>query len=335
MVVEKMLDDNNELISVIIPVYNVEKYVERCVTSVLNQTYKNIEIILVDDGSTDESGKICDRLASENENVSVIHQNNQGLGPARNTGLNDMKGKYVAFVDSDDWIENNTYEVLYDAIIKHDCDISTCGRKIVSDEGVIKDYYCSAEGKKLNRQEAVKHYLLQKDMNMSAWDKLYKASLFDEVRFPGDHLVSEDIVPIYRVLKKSNAVYLTGQALYNYYYRAGSLSKSSFNKRLMGALSFSHSMTEMVRVDFPQLSKEADYFEADMTMGIYRMLRRSKYKGSEKTEIKNTLKKMRKSAMKNEYLSSKDKMYLFLAITGLDYIPNALYENMKKRKYNM
>ena len=122
--------NNNPKISVIVPVYKVEKYLDRCVESIVNQTYKNLEIILVDDGSPDNCPVMCDEWAEKDERIRVIHKENGGLADARNAGMNIATGDYIGFVDSDDWIEPNMYEVLLKNALKYDADISRCGLSV-------------------------------------------------------------------------------------------------------------------------------------------------------------------------------------------------------------
>ena len=133
--------ENKPLISVIVPVYNVQKYVRKSVESILQQTYKNLEIILVDDGSTDESGKICDTLARSDNRVTVIHKKNGGLSDARNAGLDRATGELIGFVDSDDYIEKNMYEVLEERMRINEADISCCGRYVVQESDGTKTPY--------------------------------------------------------------------------------------------------------------------------------------------------------------------------------------------------
>ena len=127
---------NKPLISVIVPVYKVEKYLERCVKSICAQTYQNLEIVLVDDGSPDQCGEMCDMFAKQDSRIRVVHKENGGLSDARNAGLDVMTGDYVGFVDSDDWIEPDMYQVLYERLIKEKAEISCCGMKRCTDLGV-------------------------------------------------------------------------------------------------------------------------------------------------------------------------------------------------------
>ena len=329
---KKSINHDMDLISIIIPVYNVSKYLRRCVDSVLNQSYSNIEIILVDDGSTDDSGAICDEYAKKEESVIVIHQHNQGLGPARNAGLNVMHGKYVGFVDSDDWVSSEMYECMHRAIVENKCDIATCGRLVVTDEGILSRVYCMDKGQKLNSEEAIEHYLIQKDMNMSACDKLFNSKLFDNVRFPGEFLVSEDIVPVYNLLKKSEGVFLTGKPYYHYFYRIGSLSRSNFSHKNMGSCIYAEKVSELVRKEYPHLKDAADYFSFDQVIGIYRVIRRSKYNGKEKRELQLKIKNKFWPIIRNPYVFRRQKIYCVLAIIGMDRILDKLYVVLKRKR---
>ena len=320
----------NTLISVIIPVYNVVKYLERCVESVINQTYSDLEIILVDDGSTDGSGELCEKLAERDQRISVVHQENQGLGPARNTGLNIMHGEYVAFLDSDDWVDSHMYEKMYNAANDNGSDIVTCGKVIVSDEGIIGKVYCDGKPLIIDNKEAVKHFLLQKDMNMSACDKLFRSTLFDDVRFPGRHLISEDIIPIYTVINNSTKVVITKEPLYNYYYRLGSLSKSSFSPRTMGAYLYAKQLKDLVLKDFPDLAEEVSYFVFDELIGTYRTARRSGYRGKENDELLCDIKRDYKAIQKNKFLYKRQKIYAFLALIKCDRLMDKLYITAKQ-----
>lgn len=320
-------------ISVIVPVYNVQDYLERCVSSLVNQTYRNMEIILVDDGSTDASGEYCDRLAKMDSRIIVIHQENKGLGPARNAGLDRMTGEYVAFVDSDDWVEANIYDILLNALHTHCCEIATCGRKIVMNGTVHSYIYCLSEAQVLDSHEAIRKYLLQDNLNMSACDKLFQANLFNDIRFPGEHLVSEDIVPIYSILKKAQKVVLTGEPLYDYFSREGSLSKSPFNKKMLGAYQYAQNVAQDVEKNFPEFKDEAVCFESDMLISVYRYIRGSGYQGPEKNAILTELRKKLPIILKNHSLMWKHKAYALLAVIGCDRLPDKIYKKLRQIKH--
>lgn len=177
--------ENKPLISVIVPVYNVQKYVRKSVESILQQTYKNLEIILVDDGSTDESGKICDTLARSDNRVTVIHKKNGGLSDARNAGLDRATGELIGFVDSDDYIEKNMYEVLEERMRINEADISCCGRYVVQEsDGTKTPYFILDREQILSPCQAIGKLLIWDGCDSAAWDKLYKVKLFKGRRYP-------------------------------------------------------------------------------------------------------------------------------------------------------
>ena len=168
---------NNELISIIVPVYKVEKYLEKCVKSILNQTYTNLEIILVNDGSPDECGRLCDELAKVDDRIRVFHKENGGLSDARNYGVERASGEYIGFVDSDDYIHESMYEKLYEAIKKSGTEISECGVTRVY-KNMLRPHY---EGEDyfliLDKQEYLEEYLENRRLYGSAWCKLIQRDL--------------------------------------------------------------------------------------------------------------------------------------------------------------
>ena len=219
-----------KLISVIVPVYNVEEYVEKCVLSIINQTYKNLEIILVDDGSTDNSGKICDEIAIKDNRIKVIHKKNGGLSDARNVGIDIAKGDYLGFVDSDDYIDPDMYSILLNNMNLTFSDISTCGRVIVNNESY-KIEYTDNITKCLTNNEAIKDLFVENNfVYHAAWDKLYKRELFDKIRFPVGRLF-EDAAIMYRIFELAKKIVSTKKQLYYYVQRQGSISNCDYNKK--------------------------------------------------------------------------------------------------------
>ena len=211
----------NDLISIIIPVYKVEKYLEKCIESVLKQTYTNLQIILVDDGSPDNCGKICDEYAKKDSRIEVIHKANGGLSDARNVGISKAKGRYIGFVDSDDYIKEDMYEILLNLIKKYDADVSICNLYDVIDgnecirnkENGIREY---------SRIDILKEILLDKNIQSYAWNKLYKKELFDEIKYP-IRKKYEDIGTTFYVFEKCNKIVVTSEPEYYYLKRSDSL----------------------------------------------------------------------------------------------------------------
>lgn len=217
------------MISVIIPVYNVEKYLDKCINSIVSQTYQDTEIILVNDGSTDSSVKICEAWKKKDKRIRIVNKENGGLADARNTGLEVAKGEYVAFVDSDDYIENDMFELLYRELKEDESDIVICGINYVTDKEVIK-ISCLQEKTIYEKERHIELYLSTNIFNASACNKLYKMELFENIRFPkGKKFEDMAIMPF--LFDKAKRVSHIGVAKYNYIYRKGSITKSPFSKK--------------------------------------------------------------------------------------------------------
>lgn len=215
------MSQEKALISIIIPVYKVEIYLEKCIQSVINQTYENLQIILVDDGSPDNCGKICDEYAQKDHRIEVIHKSNGGLSDARNKGLEIAKGEYIGFVDSDDYIEADMYEVLYNLLKQYNADVSICNFYTVS-QGKITIKNADNGIKEYNRIEILKEVLLDKNIQSYAWNKLYKKELFDEIKYPVGKKY-EDIGTTFYLLEKCNKVVVIGKPEYYYINRQDSI----------------------------------------------------------------------------------------------------------------
>lgn len=210
-----------DLISVIVPVYKVEKYLEKCIESIIKQTYTNLQIILVDDGSPDNCGKICDEYAKKDLRIEVIHKANGGLSDARNVGISKAKGRYIGFVDSDDYIKEDMYEILLNLIKKYDADVSICNLYDVIDG---KEYVRNKDNgiHEYSRIDILKEILLDKNIQSYAWNKLYKKELFDEIKYP-IRKKYEDIGTTFYLFEKCNKIVVTSEPEYYYLKRADSL----------------------------------------------------------------------------------------------------------------
>lgn len=210
----------NELISVIIPVYNVELYVEQCIRSLLQQSYSNIEIILVDDGSTDSSGEICDNWKYKDDRIHVIHKTNGGLSDARNYGIKVAQGQFLMFVDSDDWVDSDFCKKAAELI--QNCDIAVFGYYLYDDvTGFVdtKKFRISGQLDNFHSMEA----LVSGEISDYAWNKIYRAQLFSNVRYPVG-MVWEDIGTTYRLFANAKNINFGNDVLYYYRQRSGSIS---------------------------------------------------------------------------------------------------------------
>lgn len=225
------------MISVIIPIYNIEKYINECIYSVIKQTYENIEIILVDDGSTDESGKICDLYAQKDTRIQVIHKKNEGLVRARKTGLKRAKGELISYVDGDDWIEPNMIERLYNTLIENDVDVAMCGRfedtgdtHRVVNHGIPEGKYDKqALLEKVYPNMIVNGAFFEWGMFPGVWDKLWKREALYEYQMAVDERLAmgEDAACTYLALLNANSIYVLHECLYHYRQTATSMVKQN------------------------------------------------------------------------------------------------------------
>ena len=251
---------SNPLISVIVPVYNTEEYVEKAIRSIMEQTYKNIEILVVDDGSTDKSGEICDRLAEEDDRVRVFHKENGGQATARNFALSVARGEYIGYVDSDDWIAENMYDGMLHTLIDNDCDVCVCGRYAVTEEDIRPSFGSRVESVTvMDKAEAIRRFLVYDSVDSSVWDKLFKRSVIENVTFPAGY-ICEDIPFVYDALVNADRVVHCAKSYYYWLHRQGSTSRSTFSKKGMGLYIYPLEVRDRAKEDFPTLTAEADYF---------------------------------------------------------------------------
>lgn len=211
-----------ETISVIVPVYNVEQYLGRCVDSLVNQTYSDLEIILVDDGSKDNSGHLCDTYAKKDARIKVVHQANQGLSGARNTGLDNATGSYIFFLDSDDYLEENAFELMLNNMHRWNADIVACGIQNVYDNSSLNNRFTSDKPGVWSGRDSVIQMMRTNNICTVAWNKLYKASLWQDIRFTVG-ILHEDEDVTYKPLYMAKIVSFIPDCLYDYYQRDGSL----------------------------------------------------------------------------------------------------------------
>ena len=224
------------MISVVIPVYNVEEYVEDCINSVISQTYKNIEAIIVNDGSTDKSLAICKQYAKKDKRVHIITQANQGLSAARNTGINFAKGEYITFVDSDDLIAPDMIEYLYLLLSKSHADMAVCQPEFVDIKGnrIIKEIKSSKRVVTGNK-ECMKEFFCSTDIGTVAWGKLYRTVHFKDVRYPVGKYY-EDIFTTYLIIQQCEKIVVGDEKKYMYRQRNNSISKEEFSKKHLDAV---------------------------------------------------------------------------------------------------
>ncbi|MGP2571063.1 glycosyltransferase family 2 protein [Ornithobacterium rhinotracheale] len=203
------------MISVIVPIYNSDRYLRQCLESIQNQTFQDFEVILINDGSSDNSQSICEEFTTNDDRFKLINQENKGLSEARNIGLQQASRDYICFVDSDDWLELDMLELLHSDITKENADISCCGYYVAKPNKNIPIWH-QGDSVMWNRKEALSKLLINKEMKDFAWAKLYKKELFDGITFPPGKYF-EDIFTTYKVFSKANKIVKTNQS--KYYYR--------------------------------------------------------------------------------------------------------------------
>ena len=291
-------------ISIIVPVYDVEKYLENCIESILNQTFKDFELILVDDGSTDNSGKICDIYEKKDSRIKVIHKNNGGLSSARNAGLDIACGKYVGFIDSDDSIHPRMYEILYDLIKKYESDISCCNYKKIYD--IFKDEYenvNSLEVIEMSNIEAIKN-LYDKEIGVKlviACNKLYRKNLFDNIRYKVGR-VHEDEFMAHRILYNCKKITYVDNELYYYLQREGSImSQISYKRKVDTLLSKSDRMRFCNKLGLTSMSDNICKTYEFEFFNLYKQLL------NEDSENAEFLKEIRRDFILNLYILLRQK----------------------------
>lgn len=246
----------NNLISIIIPVYNVEKYLEECLDSILKQTYKNFEAILIDDGSKDNSGKICDEYAQKDARFKVIHKQNEGVSVTRNLALDMANGEYITFLDSDDMLEEGALDFLYKEMVNNNSDLVIGGVKDIKNGKVI----CQTNEYKeiLNKEDALKEFFDEKMFKCVIWAKMYRREIIGDERFNKELTIAEDFDFLYRILKKVDAVVVnTSNTVCYYRHRDDSAMRQKYDKKFEKEIDLSESVLKDVEKNFVSLKDNA------------------------------------------------------------------------------
>lgn len=327
------MKDNLPLISIIIPIYNVQLYLKRCVDSILSQTYRNLEIFLVDDGSPDDCGRMCDEYAKVDSRIKVIHKKNGGLSDARNVAIDIASGDYILCVDSDDYVHHTMVETLYLSLKEYKCDISVASHLDVTDQ-----YKLDLSSKKENQievfdtQSGLETMLYQRGITTSAWGKLYKAELFTDVRYPKGKLC-EDLDTTYKLFAKSKKIVLNSAKLYFYLQRNNSIIKSSFKPARMDALNFAEDQLVFIETRFPAIKKAACnrlFMEAIFIMLTMQKATIAEYSTSWRKCV-SIIKKYRKTVLCDTKSRAIYRLYAALSLISpkLIYTVNGLKNHIK------
>lgn len=310
------------LISIIVPIYNVEEFLPKCIDSILKQTYENFELILVNDGSPDNCKEICMEYSQKDNRIIVINKENGGLSSARNAGIDYASGEYIGFVDSDDYIASDMYEVLLSNMLKEKVEISICGRYYVYGvKNVVKhrqNIYL-----KMSSEEAIKKMNTFGYYDVASWDKLYKKELFNGIRFPLNKL-SEDWYTTYKLFDKAKSVIYDSTP--KYYYRQRNQSITHSKKVNYEPIYASKEVLNLVREKYPNSIDSAISAYVYANIGVYDNL--ILYDKTNKKDILNILKVVKmnyKIVIKNNELGLSRKVQLRL-LRFSPVIYNMLFE---------
>lgn len=312
-----------ELISVIIPVYNVEKYIDRCVESVINQTYKNLEIILVDDGSSDMSLHLCNKWEKEDKRVKVLSKENGGASTARNAGIDSARGNYIMFVDSDDYVSEIICESLYIKLKQQQADIAICRMEKIEKDRIyptrLWDY--SENMVVMNRRTALQEFFMDK-IDCGPCHKLFSAEVIKQIRFP-EGVINEDFVFVYRVLLNANRIVFFSDILYHYCFRENSVTSSRFSKRQFDRYYNCVEVYNEIKEKEPELEREARFYMWRQSLYLLKEMLEENLHNEYLKEfemIRTSLKKDLYYILKSKYLTGKEKVsYCFLITSPIIY----------------
>lgn len=264
------------MISIIVPVYNAEKYLTDTISSILQQTYKDFELILVDDGSKDNSPQMCDLIAEKDERVVVIHKENQGVSAARNTGIDQARGEYICFIDSDDYVEKDMLECLVNNAEEYKADISCCGLVQVALDGEVKNHYCHGEKEKIENMELLMQAFftvpMYKEILYGPYNKIVRTEIVKTVRFNEKYTVAEDLLFNFECLEKATVFYLENRELYHYIKRENSISTSKFAEKEFDYIFVADILLEKCKAKYPSIAKEALIWNYQQKLNICRRL---------------------------------------------------------------
>lgn len=310
---------NNELISIIVPCYNVEKYAERCIDSLINQTYSNIEIILVNDGSTDNTLNILKKMKNKDDRIVLIDQANAGLSGARNTGLINSNGNIVSFVDSDDFVDKFFIEKLYINMTINSADISACDYIYIDENNNIWNNVKKKKEKIYSNIEALKDMFTGKQLiEVMTWNKLYKKSLFidNNIEFPVGKL-HEDNFTTYKLFYHSNKISLITDKLYYYLQRSNSIMGKKFNeKRLDILISIDETRKFLIDNNCKSMLKYYETYKILVELNLITNMYRDNYREKKLNELIDDIKDNYKKIMFDFSISIKEKIKIIILLNN-------------------
>lgn len=265
----------DKVISVIIPVYNIEKYLVRCLESIINQSYTKLEIILIDDGSTDNSGKICDDYKNRDNRIIVVHKKNEGVSQARNFGISIATGEFLSFVDGDDTIEKDMFLTLINNAYKYNSDFSCCGVRFIYMDGKESPEGINSEPQEIRKQEVIKGFFCNQQMKLvlyGPYNKIVKRNSIQKISFNRNLSLGEDLLFVFECIQCCNKFVFQDDNLYNYIKREGSATTREFSLKKMDYLVACKKIIEICKESYPEGQKFASHWYYISVLNHVRML---------------------------------------------------------------
>lgn len=310
---------DNGAVAVIVPVYNVEKYVSKCLESIINQTYRNLEIVLVDDGSTDASGEICDTYKNIDKRITIYHNENHGLSYARNYGVDNSKAPFLFFVDSDDYLELDAIEYLMKLLSETDAQIA-CGDAYndFTDRNEIKPWHQDEDRYLyLSSEKAVEDMFYSEHFDDSVWNKIYKRQLVESVRFPEDRVQAEEAATTYKIMLLADNIVVGLQCKYHYVMHKSGLSRGEYKPSMMLMQQAGLECIEYIKKYHPSIIKAAERrYVYDCFWVLRRIMPVEKSYKKEVNYLINEIAKYRVSVMQNKRAKIRDKIAIVILIFG-------------------
>lgn len=325
----------NYKVSVIVAAYNIQDYIVKCLESIANQTYKNLEVIVVDDGSSDNTGKLADKFAKNDNRFTVIHKENGGVSSARNRGIDIASGDFIGFVDGDDTIENDMYEMLVNNAIKYDADISHCGYKVIENNKEIL-FYGTEKLIIQDRKKGLLDLFEGTLIEPSLCNKIFKNNIVRDIRLDESIKINEDLYFNVLLFDKGKKSVFEDKSKYNYMKREGSATTSSSNdlRRITDPLKVYNMIVDLYKND-TEILPYAKKMELERNINIYNLL--TLEKNTELKKLKNKIRhyiKLSKNEVKNNSKITKKTRFMVYGIIYMRFIYDLIYKLYFNKKYN-